>query len=91
MSRKIDITKYRGNTHYSVTVTDSYKQEHHIGYLDINLTMSDIYDKAEEIWQNEVKRKKDLMADAIENMIALEKISGLHFTDSRGNHRDGLD
>ena len=91
MPRKIDITKYRGNTHYSVTVTDSYEQEHHIGYLDINLTMEDIYFKAEDIWQNEVKREKDLMADAIENMIALEKISGLHFTDSRGNHRDGLD
>ena len=52
MSRKIDITKYRGNTHYSVTVTDSYEQEHHIGYLDINLTMEDIYFKAEDIWQN---------------------------------------
>ena len=91
MSRKIDITKYRGNTHYSVQVTDSYNTKHHLGYLDINLTMSDIYDKAEEIWSNEVKPKEDLMAKAIGEMIKLEKKSGLHFTDDRGNHRDGLD
>ena len=91
MPRKIDISKYRGNTHYSVYVTDSYNTKHHLGYLDINLTMSDIYDKAEEIWVNEVKPKEDLMANAIKNMIEIDKKSGIHFTDSRGNHRDGLD
>ena len=32
MSRKIIIDKYRGNTHYSVYVVDSYKTEHHLGY-----------------------------------------------------------
>jgi len=31
------------------------------------------------------------MAKAIGEMIKLEKKSGLHFTDDRGNHRDGLD
>ena len=71
--RKINISKYEGNTHYSVTVTDSYKQEHHIGYLDINLTMEDIYFKAEEIWQNEVKRKEDLLGKAILNCKELDK------------------
>ena len=71
--RKINISKYEGNTHYSVTVTDSYKQEHHIGYLDINLTMEDIYFKAEEIWQNEVKRKEDLLGKAILNCKEIDK------------------
>ena len=32
MSRQIKITKYEGNTHYSVSVTDSYGQEFHVGY-----------------------------------------------------------
>tara|TARA_R100000734_G_C3279413_1_gene73408 strand:+ start:71 stop:331 length:261 start_codon:yes stop_codon:yes gene_type:complete len=86
MSRKIDITKYRGNTHYSVTITDSYKQEHHIGYLDINLTMSDIYDKAEEIWQNEVKQKVNPLSEVIGKMHNMAVDSGLY----QGN-RDGLD
>ena len=34
MSRKININKYRGNTHFSVTITDSYNQEHHLGYYN---------------------------------------------------------
>ena len=71
--RKINISKYEGNTHYSVTVTDSYKQEHHIGYLNINLTMEDIYFKAEEIWQNEVKRKENLLGKAILNCKEIDK------------------
>ena len=42
MSRKIIIDKYQGNTHYSVHVIDSFGQEHHLGYLGMNLTMEDI-------------------------------------------------
>ena len=86
MSRKIDITKYRGNTHYSVTITDSFNQEHHIGYLGINLTMEDIYFKSEEIWQNEVKRKVNPISEIIGKMHKLSVDSGL----CQGN-RDGLD
>ena len=86
MSRKIDITKYRGNTHYSVTITDSFNQEHHIGYLGINLTMEDIYFKSEEIWQNEVKRKVNPMSEIIGKMHKMAVDSGLY----KGN-RDGLD
>ena len=86
MSRKIDITKYRGNTHYSVTITDSFNQEHHIGYLGINLTMEDIYFKSEEIWQNEVKRKVNPISEIIGKMHKLSVDSGLY----QGN-RDGLD
>jgi hypothetical protein len=30
--RQIKINKYEGNTHYSVSVIDSYGKEHHLGY-----------------------------------------------------------
>ena len=64
MSRKINISKYEGNTHYSVCVIDSYGTEHHLGYYN-NLYASSIQAKAEEIWANEVKPKEDLMGKAI--------------------------
>ena len=47
--------------------------------------------RAEEIWSNETKQEIDSMSLAISNCIELDKKAGLHFTDSRGNHRDGLD
>ena len=65
MSRKIIIDKYQGNTHYSVHVIDSYGQEHHLGYLGMNLTMEDIDKISEEIWSNEVKREITPMEKAI--------------------------
>ena len=91
--RKININKYRGNTHFSVTITDSYNQEHHLGYYkDLSPEiMSEIEADAEMLWQNEVKKELSSMDLVIANMIELEKKSGLHFTDDRGNHRDGLD
>ena len=93
MSREIKIHKYENNTVYSVHVIDSYGTEHHIGYEHTinNDVLTKIEQKACDIWANEVKPKQDLMANAIANMIELEKNNGLHFTDSKGNHRDGLD
>ena len=93
MSRKININKYRGNTHYSVTIIDSYNQEHHLGYYnDLSPEiLSEIEADAEMLWQNEVKNEPNSMDKAIAACIELEKKSGLRFTDSRGNHRDGLD
>jgi len=92
MSRKIIIDKYRGNTHYNVHVIDSFGQEHHLGYLGITFhTFTEIDVLAEEIWQNEVKNEPSSMDKAISACIELEKENGLRFTDSRGNHRDGLD
>jgi len=90
MPRKIIINKYQGNTHYSIHVEDSYGTEHHLGYFR-SYIIDDIERQAEEIWSNEVELQADLMANAIANMIELDKKSGLHFTDGRGNHRDGLD
>ena len=75
MSRKINITKYQGNTHYSVSVTDSYGQEHHIGYYK-HLYTNKLQEKAEEIWSNEVKQEVDLMSLAILDCIEIDKNSG---------------
>ena len=76
MSRKINISKYEGNTHYSVCVIDSYGTEHHLGYYN-NLYASSIQAKADEIWANEVKPEVDLMANAIKEMIEIDKKNGL--------------
>ncbi len=86
MSRQIKISKYQGNTVYSVSVTDSYNTEHHLGYWKHFDYIEDIEKRAEEIWSNEVKPKEDLLHKAILNCIELDKKSGI----LTGN-RDNLD
>ena len=76
MSRKINISKYEGNTHYSVSVTDKYGQEHHIGYYK-HLYTNKLQEKAEQIWSNEVKQEVSLLDKAIANCIQLDKKLGL--------------
>ena len=53
MSREIKVSKYKGNTHYTVKVVDSYGQEHHIGYYK-HIYTNKLEEKAMEIWSNEV-------------------------------------
>ena len=79
MSRKINITKYQGNTHYSIHVIDSFGQEHHLGYLGLthSINMEDIDKMAEEIWSNEVKPKEDLLGSAIAECIQSDKNRGV--------------
>ena len=88
MSREIKIHKYKGNTHYSVHVVDSYGTEHHIGYENTlnNDILAKIEQQACDIWADEVKPKEDLLAKAIANCIELDKKGGI----LKGN-RDGLD
>jgi hypothetical protein len=79
MSRKINISKYEGNTHYSVHVIDSFGTEHHLGYwneLD-NSVMLVIEAKARVIWENEVKPKEDLLGKAIKECIEIDKKNGI--------------
>jgi len=71
MSRKININKYEGNTHYSVSVTDKYGQEHHIGYYK-HLYTNKLQEKAEKIWSNEVKPEVDLLSKAISDCIKID-------------------
>ena len=91
--RQIKINKYKGNTHYSIYVVDKYNQEHHLGYEHTlnNDILAKIEQKACDIWANEVEQKPSSMDKAIAACIELDRKGGLHFTDSRGNHRDGLD
>jgi len=65
MMRQIKITKYQGNTHYTVHVYDSYGQEHHLGYLGLTVKMKDIEKLSEEIWSNEVKNEISTMEKVI--------------------------
>ena len=69
MSRKIQIQKYKDNTHYSVYVVDGYGTEHHLGYYK-SLSpeiLGEIEADAEMLWNNEVKPEEDLLENAIEN------------------------
>ena len=70
--RQIKINKYEGNTHYSVSVIDSYGKEHHLGYYK-QYSIYNIEKIAEEIWANEVEPKVDLMAEAIKECIKIDK------------------
>tara|TARA_R100001510_G_scaffold29230_1_gene25899 strand:- start:163 stop:441 length:279 start_codon:yes stop_codon:yes gene_type:complete len=91
--RQIKIKKYENNTHYSVYVVDKYNQEHHLGYEHTlnNDILAKIEQQACDIWADEVKHEPSSMDLAISALIKLDEQSGLHFTDDRGNHRDGLD
>tara|TARA_R100000234_G_scaffold3603_1_gene2985 strand:- start:54 stop:311 length:258 start_codon:yes stop_codon:yes gene_type:complete len=79
MSRKIIISKYENNTHWSIEVEDSFGQKHHLGYssnLDKLYVSSEIEDKAMDIWSNEVQNEEDLLGKAIENCIEIDKKNG---------------
>ena len=85
MSRKITIYKWQGNTDYSVEVEDSYGKTHHLGYLRCEVidelrflnhpntvTQQNLIEQAEEIWNNEVEPKKDLLGDAIAECVQMD-------------------
>ena len=88
MSRKINISKYEGNTVYSVSVVDKYDQEWHIGYehtLNDDI-LAKIEQQACDIWADESKRVISSMDKAIAECIKLDKKAGI----TSGN-RDCLD
>ena len=70
--RKINISKYEGNTHYSIHVVDSFGQEHHLGFFK-SYIIDDIERQAKEIWSNEVKQEEDLLGKAILNCKEIDK------------------
>jgi hypothetical protein len=79
MSRKIVIDKFEGNTHYGVSVFDSYGTEHHLGYSKIlsEAFHSHIEELAKKIWSNEVEPKEDLLGNAIAECIKMDKERGI--------------
>ena len=79
MSREIKINRYKGNTHYSIYVIDSYGTEHHLGYSSVlsEAFHKEVHRKAEKIWDNEVEPKKDLLGDAIANCVEIDIKRGI--------------
>jgi len=79
MSRKINISKYKGNTHYSIYVTDSYGAEHFLGHSSglSDDMLTEIERQASDIWANEVKPKEDLLANAIANCVEIDIKRGI--------------
>ena len=79
MSRKIVIDKHQGNTHFSISVFDSYNKEYHLGYCTyINEeNVEEINKSAKEIWDNEVESKEDLLGNAIAECIQMDKDRGV--------------
>ena len=89
MSRKITIQKWRGNTDYSVEVEDNYGKLHHLGFLRCEVidelrflnhpntvTQQNLIEQAEEIWENEVEPKEDLLANAIKECKEIDEKAG---------------
>ena len=79
--KQIKITKYEGNTHYSVYVIDSFGKSHHIGYestLD-NTILAKIEQKACDIWASEQAPcpKQEALAKAIKSMIDIDIKNGI--------------
>ena len=80
MSRKIVISKYEGNTHYSISVFDSYGMENHLGYcIHINEeNAEEINESAKKIWANEVEPiREDLLGNAIAECVKLDEERGI--------------
>ena len=73
MARKINISKYQSNTVYSVSVTDSYGNDHHLGYWKHFDFLEDIEKRAEEIWANEVDPEIDQYLDGLGKAILMCK------------------
>ena len=66
--RDYSITKYKGNTHYTVNVTDSYGQEH----TSFFRTTKECDKYVQQVWINEVEQEEDLLSKAISNCIELD-------------------
>ena len=65
--RDYNIKKYKGNTHYSVNVTDSYGRETGSFFV----TLDECYKYVYEVWENEVpKTEKELQEELLHRAIA---------------------
>ena len=76
--RDYNIKKYKGNTHYSVNVIDSYGREKSNFFRTLDQCYEFIYD----VWSNEVPKtdkelQEELLSSAISNCIKLDETNGL--------------
>jgi hypothetical protein len=71
--RDYSITKYEGNTHYSVNVTDSFGREKGNFFK----TLDECYEFVYDVWSNEVPKtdkelQEELLNSAIHNCIQID-------------------
>ena len=76
--RDYNIKKYKGNTHYSVNVIDSYGREKGNFFT----TLDECYEFVYDVWSNEVPKtdkelQEELLSSAISNCIKLDETNGL--------------
>jgi len=76
--RDYNIKKYKGNTHYSVNVIDSYGREKGNFFR----TLDECYEFVYDVWSNEVPKtekelQEELLSSAISNCIKLDETNGL--------------
>ena len=70
--RNYNITKHKGNTRYTVNVTDSFGQE----YTSFFETVKECGKYIIDIWENEVKKPEDLLGKAIAECVKLDEEKG---------------
>ena len=77
MLRNYNITKYKGNTHYSVYVTDSYGREKGSFFkteLECHKFIYEIWDKEQPLTEKEIEQ--NLLNNAIANCIEIDIKNG---------------
>ena len=77
--RDYNIKKYEGNTHYSVSVTDSYGRQKGSFFK----TKSECHEFIYSVWENEVPKtnkeiQEDLLSSAIVNCIEIDKQNNIN-------------
>ena len=66
--RSYNIIKYKNNTHFTVNVVDSFGQKH----SNFFRKSSECHKFAYEVWENEVKKPVDLLANAIAECVEID-------------------
>ena len=77
--RDYNIKKYKGNTHYSVSVIDSYGREK----SNFFRTLDECYEFVYDVWSNEVPKtdkelQEELLSSAISNCIKIDKSNNIN-------------
>ena len=77
--RDYNIKKYKGNTHYSVNVIDSYGREK----SNFFRTLDECYEFIYDVWSNEVPKtdkelQEELLSGAIYNCIQIDKSNNIN-------------
>ncbi len=77
--RNYSITKQKNNTHYSVSVTDSYGRQKGSFFR----TKSECHEFIYSVWENEVPKtnkeiQEDLLSSAISNCIEIDKQNNIN-------------